>query len=144
MIYKEKPENFNPKMEVVSCFLEHHNEFLLLHRQDHKSEGNKWGVPAGKIEKGESLKAGLMREVKEEVGIIILESQLNYWGKIYIRYPEYDFMYHMFSTQLSSRPVVWLNLEEHKDFAWVSPKDSLHMNLVLDEDNSIKLFYGLE
>jgi ADP-ribose pyrophosphatase YjhB (NUDIX family) len=50
MISKNKPENFTPKFEVVSCFVEYKNEILLLLRQDHKPQGNTYGVPAGKID----------------------------------------------------------------------------------------------
>ncbi len=50
MISRNKPENFTPKFEVVSCFVEYNDEILLLLRQDHKPEGNTYGVPAGKID----------------------------------------------------------------------------------------------
>jgi len=50
MISKHIPENFNPKFEVVSCFVEYEDEILLLRRQDHKPEPNTYGVPAGKID----------------------------------------------------------------------------------------------
>ncbi|MEI6774245.1 MAG: hypothetical protein WCL18_05665 [bacterium] len=42
MIFKDKPENFAPKFEVVSCFVEYDNKILLLCRQDHKPEPNTW------------------------------------------------------------------------------------------------------
>jgi len=46
MLYLEKPKVFVPKFEVVSCFVEYQNEFLLLLRQDHKNEPNTYGMPA--------------------------------------------------------------------------------------------------
>ena len=67
MIYKERPKNFNPKFDVISCFVEYDGEILLLHRQDHKPEGNTWGVPAGKVDKGESLLEAMTREIQEEI-----------------------------------------------------------------------------
>ncbi len=42
MISKDKLENFTPKFEVVSCFVEYKNEILLLLRQDHKPQHNTW------------------------------------------------------------------------------------------------------
>ena len=44
MILKDKPEDFKEKFEVVSCFIEHGSEILLLHRQDSKPQGNTHGV----------------------------------------------------------------------------------------------------
>ena len=55
MIFKERPPNFSSEFDVASCFVEHDGEILLLHRQDHKPEGNTWGVPAGKVDEGEEI-----------------------------------------------------------------------------------------
>ena len=63
MILKRVPQDFQARFEVVSVFIEAENQFLLLHRQDEKSEGNKWGVPAGKIEAGGGIEEALVREV---------------------------------------------------------------------------------
>ena len=49
MISRTKLENFNKKFDVVSVFIEHDGEILLLHRQDHKPQGNTWAMPAGKV-----------------------------------------------------------------------------------------------
>ena len=84
MIYKERPQNFNPKFEVVSCFVEYNGEILLLHRQDHKPEGNTWGVPAGKVDDGENLLESMVREIKEETGFLLPSSQLSYFEKVFV------------------------------------------------------------
>jgi len=42
MSIKDTPENFTPKFEVVSCFVEYKQEILLLQRQDYKPQGNTW------------------------------------------------------------------------------------------------------
>lgn len=62
MLYKEQPKNFTPKFEVVSCFVEYKDEILLLLRQDHKPEGNTYGVPAGKVDAGETINQAMKRE----------------------------------------------------------------------------------
>ncbi len=40
MLYHDKPSDFDIKFEVVGCFIEYNKKILLLHRQDHKSQGN--------------------------------------------------------------------------------------------------------
>ena len=60
MIFGAKPEEFNQKFDVVSCFIEYEDKMLLLLRQDIKVQGNTWTVPAGKINKSESLKDALI------------------------------------------------------------------------------------
>lgn len=55
-IYLEKPEDFHSKAAVVGCcFMHYQDKILLLHRQDGKAEGNRWGIPGGKLNKGELL-----------------------------------------------------------------------------------------
>ena len=143
MIYKEIPKDFNPEFDVVSCFVEYNREILLLHRQDHKPEGNTWGVPAGKVESGEDLLETMVREIKEETGLTFPSSQLSYFGKVYVKYPGYDFVYHIYHTRLDNKQTVEINHNEHKDFSWISPQNALNMPLIQDLDECIRLFYKI-
>lgn len=143
MIYRTLPEGFAPSFEVVSCFIEAQREVLFLLRQDHKSEGGRWGVPAGKIENGETTLRALVREIKEETGLDLLADEIRYFEQVYVRYPGYDFIYHMFHVVLDSRPDIKINPAEHKEFCWAVPREALGMDLIQDEDVCIKLLYGL-
>ena len=71
MIYKTKPDNFSPRFEIVSCFVESDGKILLLHRQYHKPQGNTWGVPAGKVDKDEDIFQAIAREIAEEAGLLL-------------------------------------------------------------------------
>ena len=143
MIFLKKPENFNPKIEAVGCFVEHNGEIILLHRQDFRPEGNTWGLPAGKIEKGEELSASITREVAEETGLKIPQEKLEYFQKIYVKYPDYDQIFHVFHSQLACREEIKINPEEHKDYKWISPQKALNLPLIRDLKAVIELFYKL-
>lgn len=144
MIYSSKPKNFNSKFEIVNCFLQYNGEFLLLHRPEVKSQDGKWGVPAGKTEKGETPLQAMARELEEETSYTIKEKKkLLYFGKKYVRYPTYDFVYHMFHLSLTEKPRIILRPEEHQDFKWVTPAESLKMDMVTDQDICVKLFYKI-
>lgn len=52
-IYFDCPQNFVPRVEVAGCFLEWKDKFLYLKRNSDKPQGDTWGIPAGKVEKGE-------------------------------------------------------------------------------------------
>jgi len=143
MIYQEQPEGFSPTFEVVSCFFEAGGEILLLHRQDHKPEGNTWGVPAGKVDQGETPIGAILRELVQETGHVAVADDMAYFQELFVRYPTYDFIYHMFHLPLPQKPSVIINANEHKAYTWKTPELALAMPLIGDLDNCIKLFYQL-
>lgn len=144
MIHQDKPENFTPKFEVVSCFVEYDGEILLLQRRDNKLQGDTWGVPAGKIDEGELPVQAMIREAVEETNLKLLPTQISYITKVYVSYPEYDFVYYMYHVVLTKKHDVVLNMGEHSDFAWVKPDDALNMDLIQDLDVAIKHFYKIQ
>lgn len=143
MIYQEIPENFNPKFEVVSCYLEHDGNILLLHRNDTKPEGDTWGLPAGKLDNGEDIAIAMAREIFEETGYSAYLSELKYLDKVYVKYLDYSFIYHMFKINLESRPEIKISPEEHKNYKWVTPQEALNLNYIQDLDACIKLSYNV-
>lgn len=141
-VYLEQPKDFRCKIEVVGCFLEYRDKILLLHRQDHTSQGNLWGIPGGKLEKSETPIQAAIRETVEETGFDISKEAILYIGKVYIKYPTFDYIYHMVKcTPHKSPGSVKISFNEHKGFTWVTPEDALKMRLMLDEDSCIKMIY---
>jgi 8-oxo-dGTP pyrophosphatase MutT (NUDIX family) len=112
-------------------------------RQDHKPQGNTWGVPAGKLEKDESPAEAIIRELEEEIGYKGRVKDLVPSKSLFVRYPEYDFIYHIFALPLSERFDVQLDLSAHKEFVWITPEDALTKELIRDEDACIKLHYEI-
>jgi len=143
MIYKTEPENFISRFEIVSCYVEHDGKILILHRQNHKPQGNTWGLPAGKIDDNEDKIEAMLREIFEETGYKIDLSNLEYLDKVYVKYPEYSFIYHMFRLVINSEPLIKINPEEHQDFKWVSPNEALSLELIQDLDECLKISYNI-
>ena len=143
MWFTEKPTNFNKRFDVVGCFIEHEDKFLLLHRHSHKASGDKWGLPAGKVEVGEEKEQAVLREIEEETGLAFKDSSVKYFDSRYVRDGDFDFEWHMFSTQTLEPVVITITPHEHKEFRWVTPEESLQMNLIHDLPQSIKLFYEM-
>lgn len=141
MLHTKKPEAFKPKFEVVSCFVEYQNKILLLLRQDHKSEPNTYWVPAGKVSSWENINEAILREISEETGLKL--DDLNYFKKVYVQYPTYEFIYHIYHKKLKEQPQIKINPEEHKEYIWRSPQEALEENLIQELDTCIKIFYNL-
>jgi 8-oxo-dGTP pyrophosphatase MutT (NUDIX family) len=98
---------------------------------------------AGKVQPGEELADAMVREIAEEVGLKVSASELKYFGAYYVRYPKYDYIYHIFSLSLQDRPAILLNQSEHKEYRWLKPVDALKLNLIQDEDSCVKWFYKI-
>lgn len=143
MIYRKTPEIFHPRFEVVGCFIQCDGEIILLHRQDHKPEGGTWGIPSGKIHEGESLLDTACRETSEETGLRIPHDRMKFFSTAYVKFTDYDFIYHMFHTEIDQKAEIKINEREHKNARWISPKDALNLPLIEDLDNCIKLFFNL-
>ncbi len=147
MIFRTAPDTFHPKFEVVSCFVEFAKangaepDLLFLLRQDHKPQPNTWGVPAGKKETTESKETAMIRELREESGIILTPADLQYVTHVFVKYPDLDFIYHMFRTRLNTRQSVIINPQEHKEHRWMTGTAALQTNLIPDLDDCIKLCY---
>lgn len=144
MISTTEIENFKKKFDVVSVFIEHEGKVLFLHRQDHKPQGNTWGIVAGKVDPGEDFLDALIRETKEEIDLDIKKEDIKYIKEYYVRYAEYDFKYYTHHVLLKEKPVLKIELNEHKDSKWVKPQEALHLDLIQDEDVCIKDFYGVK
>lgn len=145
-IYLEKPADFHSKAAVVGCcFMHHQDKILLLHRQNGKAEGNRWGIPGGKLNKDEPLLEAIQREVFEETGYHLDLDKIHYIGKVHIKVPNFDFEYHMasYSDEIENPGDVKINIKEHKGFTWVTPKEALKMDLMTDEDTCFQIVYGL-
>ncbi len=141
MIYEKEPEDFNSKFYIVGCFVECNNKIVLLHRQDHKPQGNTWGIPSGKVDDGEGIFEAIAREIREETSFEIPHSKIKDFQKVYVRFEGYDFIYHIFHTELDEPKEIRINHEEHKDSRWASIPHALSMPLMEDVDRTIELYY---
>lgn len=137
----EELPNFNPIFEVAGSFIEYDNKILLLLRQDHKPQPNVYGMPAGKIDKGESPVESMIRELREETWINLVVQKLNFIKKLYVRYPTYDFVYHIFHSVLNELPDVIINPKEHKEYIWVTLDETNNLQMVPWLDVSIDYCY---
>jgi len=141
MIFTEKPAGFIADIQVVACYVVCDEQFILLQRQSHKVHGGQWGLPAGKIDAGETASTAVIREVFEETGITITVADLRPRKILWVSNQGHHIEYFTFVVELSARPEIVLSVDEHKAFAWVSPTDSLAMNQVHDLADCTRLFF---
>lgn len=60
--------------------VDHRGRVLLQERDEHAPRAaNKWGLPGGHVEDGESFEAAAYRELEEETGIVLAPGELTLW-----------------------------------------------------------------
>lgn len=88
--------------------------FLFLLRVEDKGPSN-WGIPGGKVEKGETLLSGIARECAEEMKFFPTDAKLVPIQK----FVNNNFTYHTFFCAVEDEFIPILN-EEHCGYAWTS------------------------
>ena len=59
---------------VVGLIFNSHKQLLIAKRPDHAHQGGLWEFPGGKVEANESAYIALIRELNEEVGIVVKQA----------------------------------------------------------------------
>jgi 8-oxo-dGTP diphosphatase len=136
------PDGFCPAIEVAACYCCFDGKFLFLQYGKHKEFAGTWAVPAGKFEPGENAVDCAKREMLEETGISLKESELKFFREFYVVYPKIDFTFHAFSVEFSNLPNIKINKIEHQNVQWFSPDQALKLNLVPGEKECLKFLLG--
>jgi len=102
---------------VVAAIIENDNKILCMQRGKDKNDYTsfKWEFPGGKIEDGETKKAALKREIKEELDIAV--EIKNFYCNIRYCYPDFILNMDCFKCITKSLDI---KLKVHKDFKWLS------------------------
>lgn len=125
--------------------MEYDGKFIILHRWPDKSEGDKWGLPAGKVDSGESDVKAILREIKEETGYEAKEEELEFLKEWVRKYPEKIVEFPVFRIKLKENIEVVIQPNEHSEFRWVTPEECYAMKdmmellyLILEEIGYVK------
>lgn len=128
-VWETPPADFQACVAVAACYVEIDGRILLMKRSKSSLEGQTWGVPAGKIEPGESPLQAAVRELMEESGIQVSFSQVTEVGTLYVQKPRGSYIYHMFQVHLNQPPTVILSLE-HTQYVWANAQEINTLHLI--------------
>ncbi len=115
-------------------------KILYAKRPDHKHLGGFWEFPGGKQELGETVEQTAVREIFEEIGVVINEKDLI---PLTFGSQEYDDFIMLMPLFLCFRWQGNPRSKENQEIAWVKPED-LHLYPVPEVDirlmNQVQIF----
>ena len=126
-------------IKTVAAIIEKQSKFLLMKRLNtHAFEGF-WTLPGGKIDKGESKKEAVKREVREETNLLFKPEK--FLGRYHEDFPEYGWDADSFVFTGSFSGKVKGN-EESSKIDWFSKKEIYWMKLAFHHKKIIADFFS--
>ncbi len=126
-------------IEVVAGIIKNKEGKILIAKRNHaKAQGNLYEFPGGKVEKNETYKDALKREIKEELDMDI--EVLDKFDEEIFEYPEKTIKLIAFNCIFDGNHLV---MKEHEDIEWVdldefskfefAPADIYFVNKLLEK-----------
>ena len=103
-------------VEVVAALIWNKDRFMICQRPAHKARGLLWEFVGGKVEPGETMQQALVRECREELGIIISVGEV--FMEVTHRYPDITVHLTLFNAVVAEGVPQKL---EHNDIRWITP-----------------------
>lgn len=105
-------------LEVVAAIIIYKNKILCMQRKTgiYDYISHKFEFPGGKIEKGETNNVALMRELEEEMDMILTISEEDYYMSIDHQYPNFRIVMHTYLCQVNNPN---FNMKEHISYQWL-------------------------
>ena len=105
-----KRESF--KVSVQGLIYNGKNEVLLMKRDPCIAYGNMYCLPGGHLENNETITEGMIRELKEEIGVVFSENELELVKVINRKLKDNNYIDFVFKGYLKNRTAS--NLEKEK------------------------------
>ena len=103
---------------VVGLIQDNNKRFIITKRPNDKMLGGLWELPGGKREKGESLKNGLIRELKEELNVSV--SGITKLGTVEHTYSHMKIKLHAYKCKIQNGKI---QKRACQDLKWITSED---------------------
>lgn len=106
------------------------DRILVLHRTTTKTYmPDKWDLPGGSLEMGETLEQAVTREVMEETGLKVRPGQILYAFSNFIELPNRQTLQLVVEAEVQ-QGIINLNPAEHSEYRWVTEEEATDLPLI--------------
>ena len=135
----DKEAKTPPKI-VVTCFIQYQNKILVLQRARKDIQYKLWGIPGGKLLLRESPIKGLLRELKEELGISFTSHDIQLLGTAKSNtLCDGEYGLYLFYLPLLSPVEIHINLQEHFAYKWVTLEEFCSLKLLSAQGEAFRI-----
>ena len=104
--------------EVVAALIWKGNKLMICQRPAHKARGLLWEFVGGKVESGETKEQALVRECREELGVVLSVGDM--FMDVVHEYPDLTVHLTLFNATIAEGEPQKL---EHNDIKWIEPSE---------------------
>lgn len=104
--------------EVVAALIWQGEKFMICQRPAHKARGLLWEFVGGKVEAGETPQEALIRECREEIGVLLSVGDV--FMDVTHEYPDLTVHLTLFHATVAEGEPQML---EHNDIQWITPEE---------------------
>jgi 8-oxo-dGTP diphosphatase len=103
------------KIEVVAAIIKNNGSILCCQRETNKLAylSEKWEFPGGKLEEGETREEALIREIDEELEMVIYD--IEFALTVVHKYEDFELIMHAFQVSTTQTK---FKLHAHKEAIW--------------------------
>jgi 8-oxo-dGTP diphosphatase len=112
------PSNRPLLLVAAAAMFDAEGRVLIAQRPAHKSLGGLWEFPGGKVEPGESPEDALVRELLEELDVVVQRESLDPFAFASHAYPDFHLLMPLYAVK------TWQGVavpREAQRLAWVKP-----------------------
>ncbi len=119
--------------QVVAALIRDGDKFMIFQRPATKTRAFQWEFVGGKVEEGETLEEGLIRECIEEIGVKIKVGDI--FTEVDHTYPDIDIHLTLFNAEISEGEV---RMIEHNDIRSITPDEIDNYKFCPADDEILK------
>ena len=143
MLFKEIQQGSSPLFEAVGVVVAVQGRFLLLKRRTDKPHPGRWGIPSGKLRRGEKRVAAAVRELYEETKLLVSAERLRLVGTYHIVTDDMSFLYTLYSCTYPEFPETEHDPGEHTRINWFTAQDSSRLALMPELSGLLREAFGV-